>query len=476
MKKIAILGQPNVGKSSLFNRFARRRIAITSDVAGTTRDVKKEFVDFDGQEAQILDTGGIDESSELFKKVGNKAIEAAEEADIVLYMVDGKALPDERDKRLFYRLQALGKPIALVVNKIDNDKEEERAWEFAEFGAENLFFVSVSHNRRVGSLTQWIKSHLEEPGELEALLQAGGEEEALENLLARFDDEGAPAEEEENLDEIRVAIIGRTNVGKSSLLNALLGEERAVVSEVAGTTIDPVDERMILEDKTVTFVDTAGLRRRGKIQGIERYALGRTRQMLERSDIALLVLDASAPLTDLDEKIAGLVDEYKLGCIIVLNKWDEAIGSYEEAVAEVRHRFKFLSWAPIITLSAKSKKRVHKVGELILRVFGNYTRRIPTRDLNEVIRQATIRHHIPSLKGKPVNILFASQYAIKPPKIALVSNRPKGLHFSYLRYLTNQLRTHFDLEGTPVVLVPKKRGERDRDADEGRDAHDSRGV
>ena len=463
MKKIAILGQPNVGKSSLFNRFARRRIAITSDLAGTTRDVKKEYIDFDGREAQILDTGGIDDSSELFKKVGNKAIEAAEEADIILYLVDGKALPDDRDKKLFYRLQALGKPIALVVNKIDNDKEEERAWEFSEFGAENLFFVSVSHNRRVGQLIEWVKTHLDAPEETMELLMQDAEEEALENLIESFDETSGALVEEEDLSEIRVAIIGRTNVGKSSLLNALLGEERAVVSEVAGTTIDPVDEKMILGDKTVTFVDTAGLRRRGKIQGIERYALGRTRQMLEKADIALMVLDASAPLSDLDEKIAGLVDEYKLGCIIVLNKWDEALGSYEEVVDEVRYRFKFLSWAPIVTVSAKSKKRVHKIADMILKVFENYTRHIPTRDLNEVIKNATIRHHIPSLRGKPVNILFASQYAIKPPKIALVSNRPKGLHFSYLRYLANQLRENFDLEGTPVVLVPKKRGEREEE-------------
>jgi len=157
------------------------------------------------------------------------------------------------------------------------------------------------------------------------------------------------------------------------------------------------------------------------------------------------------------------VDEYKLGCIIVLNKWDEALGSYEEMVKEIRYRFKFLSWAPIVTISAKSKKRVHKIADMILKVFENYTRHIPTRDLNDVIRQATIRHHIPSHKGKPVNILFASQYAIKPPKIALISNRPRGIHFSYLRYLTNQLRENFDLEGTPLILIPKKRGEREEE-------------
>ncbi len=461
MKKIAILGQPNVGKSSLFNRLAKRRIAITSETAGTTRDVKKEFIDFDGREAEILDTGGIDESSELFRSVKNKAIEAAEEADVILYLVDGKKLPDERDKELFYKLQRLGKPIALVINKIDNDREEERAWEFGEFGAKEMFAISVSHNRRVGKLIEWVKGHLEEPVPMPLI----EDDDALENLIEKFDESGT-LKEEESLDEIGVAIIGRTNVGKSSLLNALLGSERAVVSDVAGTTIDPVDEKMVIGGKTVTFIDTAGLRRRGKIQGIERYALGRTRQMLERADIALLVLDASAPLSELDEKIAGLVDEFKLGCIIVLNKWDEALGSYEEIVDELRYRFKFLSWAPVITVSAKSKKRVHKIADAILKVFENYTRHIPTRELNEVIRQATIKHHIPSFKGKPVNILFASQYAIKPPKIALISNRPRGIHFSYIRYLTNRLRESFDLEGTPVILLPKKRGEREEESEE----------
>ncbi len=459
MKKIAILGQPNVGKSSLFNRFARKRIAITSETAGTTRDVKKEYIDFDGKEAQIVDTGGIDDSSELFRSVKNKAIEAAEEADIILYVVDGKKLPDERDRELFYRLQRLGKPIALVINKIDNDKEEEMAWEFGSFGAKNMFAISVSHNRRVGRLTEWIKSHLEESP---LQIEEDGDH-ALENLIAQFDEAGVLKEEDQDSNEIGVAIIGRTNVGKSSLLNALLGSERAVVSEVAGTTIDPVDEKMILGDKSVTFVDTAGLRRRGKIQGIERFALNRTRQMLERADIALLILDASQPLSELDEKIAGLVDEFKLGCIIVLNKWDKAIGSYEEVVEELRYRFKFLSWAPVITVSAKSKKRVHKINDMILKVYENYTRHIPTKELNEVIKQATIKHHIPSFRGRPVNILFASQYAIKPPKIALVSNRPRGIHFSYIRYLTNQLRENFDLEGTPVILIPKKRGEREED-------------
>ena len=457
MKKIVILGRPNVGKSSLFNRFVKQRIAITSDIAGTTRDIKKELIDFDGKKAEIVDTGGIDDSSELFQSVKNKAIEVAKIADIIIYMVDGKSLPDDHDKEFFYRLQSLKKPIALVINKIDNDNEEERVWEFGEFGAQNQFAISVSHNRRIGQLIEWIKNYL---GESEPILSIDSKDEALEDFISNFDESGT-LKAKENLNEIGVAIIGRTNVGKSSLLNALLGSERAVVSSIAGTTIDPVDEKIILEDKIVTFIDTAGLRRRGKIQGIEWYALNRTRQMLEIADIVLLVLDASMPLSELDEKIAGLIDEYKLGCIIILNKWDKALGSYDEIVDELRYRFKFLNWAPVITVSAKSKKRVHKITDMLLKVYENYTRRIPTQKLNDVIKNATIKHHIPSFKGKAVNILFASQYEIKPPKIALISNRPKGIHFSYIRYLSNQIREKFNLEGTPLTLVPKKRGDRE---------------
>ena len=456
MKKIAILGQPNVGKSSLFNRFVKRRIAITSDIAGTTRDIKKEIVDFDGKEAQIVDTGGIDDSNELFKSIKDKALEVAKIADIIIYMVNGKSLPDDYDKQLFYKLQKLKKPIALVINKIDNDKEEERAWEFSEFGAQYQFAISVSHNRNIGKLIEWIKGFLDE----EKLVLNLNEDNALENLIDYFNEDGTLQNKKE-LTEINVAIIGRTNVGKSSLLNSLLGSERAVVSDIAGTTIDPVDEKIDVEDKTITFIDTAGLRRRGKIQGIEKYALNRTRQMLEKADIALLVLDASMPLSELDEKIAGLVDEYKLGCIIVLNKWDKAIASYDEIVAKLRYRFKFIGWAPIITVSAKSKKRVHKIKDMIIKVFKNYTRKIQTSELNDVVKNATIKHHIPSYKGKQVNILFASQYEIKPPKIALISNRPQGIHFSYLRYLSNQIRDNFDLLGTPIILVPKMRGERE---------------
>jgi GTP-binding protein len=455
LKTIALIGLPNVGKSSLFNRIAKERIAITSDIAGTTRDVRYREVEIEGRFCILADTGGLEDTNEMFENVKKQSLKAAKTADVILFLADGKVLPSDKEKKLFFELQKLNKPIALVINKIDNEKEEERAWEFYQFGAQNIFTISVSHNRGVIKLLSWLTQFLPQ-SEQQQLIE--DEDIPLEEFLS-------PKEEIED-DTINVAIIGRVNVGKSSLLNAILGEERSVVSSIAGTTIDPVDETMIYEGMKLNFVDTAGIRKRGKIEGIEKYALNRTRSMLERADIALLILDASEPLTELDERIASLIDEYQLGSIIVLNKWDKAMSSYEESVKELRYKFKFLSYAPIITLSALSKKRVHKINELIIRIFNNYSFRIPTSKLNEVIKDAAIKHQIPSDKGRLVKIYFATQFDIKPPRIALVMNRPKRLHFSYKRYLVNKLRESFELEGSPVILIPRARGEKDESTDE----------
>lgn len=447
MKTIALLGRPNVGKSSLFNRLARKRIAITSDISGTTRDTQYQEILIDEKPCQIIDTGGLDEGNLLFDKIKEKSIETANEADILLYLVDGKFYPDEEDQKLFYQLSKLNKPIALVVNKADNKQERERAWEFGNFGVKNLFIVSVSHNHGIDDLTNWISSLLPK-NESETIFE--DDEESLEDFLS---------EELSENSEINIGIIGRVNVGKSSLLNALVGRDRAIVSEVAGTTIDPVDDVVFFNEYSLNFVDTAGLRRRGKIEGIEKYALNRTEAILEKSDIALLVLDASTPLTELDERIAGLVEKFNLSVIIVLNKWDIANKEFKEAILDVRDRFKFLSFAPIITVSALSKKRVVKIFDLIVKVYENYKKRVPTSKLNTLIKEAQLKHPIPSQQGKLVKIYFATQFDVKPPKIALVMNRPRALHFSYKRYLINHLRKNIDFEGSPIVLFPRKRGE-----------------
>ena len=458
MKKVILLGRPNVGKSSLFNRLARARIAITSDVAGTTRDVNKTEINIDDRECLLIDSGGLDESSKLFAAVQKRSLAEANEADIIVFMVDGKLYADEIDKKLFYAINRLGKPTALVVNKVDGKRDEERAKDFISFGAKKLFEISVSHNSGTDELCEWIYSHLEPA---KTSIEDDESDESGDSLRnSRF---------KSNIDyenkAIKVGIIGRVNVGKSSLLNALVGQNRSVVSDIAGTTIDPVNEKISVNDgnkeREIEFVDTAGIRRRGKIEGIEKYALNRTQKMLENADIAVLVLDSAEGINELDERIAGLVCQFNLGVIIVLNKWDLKSGDdkeFDKMSREIRDKFKFLAYAPIISLSATSKKRVEKLKELICAVYKNYTIKLPTSRLNEVIAAATKAHPIPREHGRAVRIYYAAQFDTAAPKIALVMNKPKCLHFSYLRYLQNQLRASFELGGTPVILVPRGRG------------------
>ena len=466
MKKVILLGRPNVGKSSLFNRLARARIAITSEVAGTTRDVNKTEINIDDRECLLIDSGGLDESSKLFAAVQKRSLAEANEADIIVFMVDGKLYADEIDKKLFYAINRLGKPTALVVNKVDGKRDEERAKDFISFGAKKLFEISVSHNSGTDELCEWIYSHLE-PAKTSI-------DESIEDFLADFDESLLESDEsnsrfKSNIDyenkAIKVGIIGRVNVGKSSLLNALVGQNRSVVSDIAGTTIDPVNEKISVNDgskeREIEFIDTAGIRRRGKIEGIEKYALNRTQKMLENADIAVLVLDSAEGINELDERIAGLVCQFELGVIIVLNKWDLKSGDdkeFDKMSREIRDKFKFLAYAPIISLSATSKKRVEKLKELICAVYKNYTIKLPTSRLNEVIAAATKAHPIPREHGRAVRIYYAAQFDTAAPKIALVMNKPKCLHFSYLRYLQNQLRASFELGGTPVIIVPRGRG------------------
>lgn len=456
MQKIILVGKPNVGKSSLFNRLARRRIAITSDVSGTTRDTNKAEIAVHDKKCILVDSGGLDDSSELFRNVKEKTMREAKSCDAIIYMVDGKNFPDDEDKAMFYALLRLGIPTALVINKIDSKKDEQRAWEFDSFGAKDTFFISVSHNAGIDEISDWIYKHLKD--EIKPDL-----DEDFDDFLENYDEEGELNFDEKN---IKVGIIGRVNVGKSSLLNALVKDARAVVSDVAGTTIDPVNETFVYEDRVIEFVDTAGIRKRGKIEGIERYALNRTESVLENTDIALLVLDSSEPLTELDERIAGLASKFNLGVIIVLNKWDKSEADFDKLAFEIRDRFKFLAYAPIISVSALGGKRVHKIYSLIFEVYKNFTQKIQTSKLNDAIADATRTHPIPRDKGKSVKIYYAVQFGFAPPKIALVMNKPKCLHFSYKRYLTNKLRENFDLSGTPIVLIPKNKSGDTEEANE----------
>ncbi|HHI9651557.1 TPA: ribosome biogenesis GTPase Der [Campylobacter jejuni] len=458
MQSIILIGKPNVGKSSLFNRMARQRIAITSDISGTTRDTNKTQIHIHSKKAMLIDSGGLDESDELFKNVKKNTLKVAKESDIILYLVDGKLVPDDEDRQIFYSLKKLGKPIALVVNKVDNKKDEERAWEFANFGVKEIFNLSVTHNVGLDELYEWLEKFLHE----EFLIP--DEEENLEDFLEHYEEGKEFQFKEVDQNHIRVGIVGRVNVGKSSLLNALVKQERSVVSSIAGTTIDPVNESIVYKDKVIEFVDTAGIRKRGKIQGLERFALNRTEKILSHSQIALLVLDAHEGFNELDERIAGLVAKHYLGVIIVLNKWDKSEMDFDKTVKELRlDRFKFLAYAPVISVSALSGKRVHVLLDKILQIFENFTQKIQTSKLNTLIENATRAHPLPHDYGKLVKIYYVVQYDLAPPKIALIMNRPKALHFSYKRYLQNQIRKEFNFEGVPLVIASRKKGSKEND-------------
>ncbi|MFP6257701.1 ribosome biogenesis GTPase Der [Helicobacter pylori] len=447
LKTIAILGQPNVGKSSLFNRLARERIAITSDFAGTTRDINKRKIALNGHEVELLDTGGMAKDALLSKEIKALNLKAAQMSDLILYVVDGKSIPSDEDLKLFREVFKINPNCFLVINKIDNDKEKERAYAFSSFGIPKSFNISVSHNRGISALIDAILSALDLNQIIEQDLDA--------DILESLETPNNALEETKEEEIIQVGIIGRVNVGKSSLLNALTKKERSLVSSVAGTTIDPIDETILIGDQKICFVDTAGIRHRGKILGIEKYVLERTQKALEKSHIALLVLDVSAPFVELDEKISSLADKHSLGIILILNKWDIRYAPYEEIMATLKRKFRFLEYAPVITTSCLKTRHIDEIKHKIIEVYECFSKRIPTSLLNSVIFQATQKHPLPSDGGKLVKVYYATQFATKPPQISLIMNRPKALHFSYKRYLINTLRKEFNFLGTPLILNAK---------------------
>ncbi|MCQ2846059.1 ribosome biogenesis GTPase Der [Helicobacter pylori] len=447
LKTIAILGQPNVGKSSLFNRLARERIAITSDFAGTTRDINKRKIALNGHEVELLDTGGMAKDALLSKEIKALNLKAAQMSDLILYVVDGKSIPSDEDIKLFREIFKINPNCFLVINKIDNDKEKERSYAFSSFGIPKSFNISVSHNRGISALIDAVLNALNLNQIIEQDLDA--------DILESLETPNNALEETKEEEIIQVGIIGRVNVGKSSLLNALTKKERSLVSSVAGTTIDPIDETILIGDQKICFVDTAGIRHRGKILGIEKYALERTQKALEKSHIALLVLDVSAPFVELDEKISSLADKHSLGIILILNKWDIRYAPYEEIMATLKRKFRFLEYAPVITTSCLKARHIDEIKHKIIEVYECFSKRIPTSLLNSVISQATQKHPLPSDGGKLVKVYYATQFATKPPQISLIMNRPKALHFSYKRYLINTLRKEFNFLGTPLILNAK---------------------
>ncbi|MGI0407308.1 ribosome biogenesis GTPase Der [Helicobacter himalayensis] len=483
MKTIAILGKPNVGKSSLFNRLCKEQSAITSDFSGTTRDIKKGVCVVNNTPLILLDSGGIDANqnaelesnkkalkhaqkrAELFKQVSEASLKAGADSDLVLYVVDGRAEIDEEDTRIIRGLQKKVR-VFLVLNKIDNDKLKLEAWKFSALGVKEMFFISVAHNRGISTLQDSIARALDlqsQDAQIQNLAILQNQNTSQDVSIEEFIADSAHNQDENQ--EIHIGIIGRVNVGKSSLLNALLGQNRSIVSEIAGTTIDPVDESTEFENKTLRFIDTAGIRRAGKIEGIEKYALDRTNKALSKSHIALLVLDCSQPFVELDEKITSLVPKHNLGIIIVLNKWDIARADFKSIKQEIKYKFKFLDYAPMVCVSAKDRRNINALKKKILEVWRNFNHRIPTAKLNDIISKATTKHHLPSDRGKIVKIYYATQFGICPPQISLVMNRPNALHFSYKRYLINTLREECDFSGVPIVIeARKKSSQRDEDS------------
>jgi len=435
---VAIVGRPNVGKSTLFNRIIGRNFAIVEDMPGVTRDRNYAQAMWMDKHFLLIDTGGFEPETDdlMLLKMREQTTLAVEEADIIIFLMDGKEglLPADID--VSQTLRASGKPVLYAVNKVDGERHEGSLPDFYRLGIDTLFPLSAQHGQGFSDLLD-----------------------ALAKLLPE-----SPQEPEEAADEPpRIAIIGRPNVGKSSFVNALIGEDRMIVSPVAGTTRDAVDSVYQYYGRKYTLVDTAGIRSRGKIsQGVEKYSVMRAMKGIERADVALVLIDASEGITEQDERIVGLAHEAGKGIIIVLNKWD-LVPDKEEAfkrfMSDVQQRLKFVDYAPVITLSAQTRQRITKVFDEIDKVMAEACRRVPTSELNRVFERLAARHEPPLYRGKRVKYYYITQVSIKPPTFIVFVNFPDGVHFSYIRYIENNLREAFGFHGTPIRIFPKHRHE-----------------
>jgi GTP-binding protein len=430
---VAIVGRPNTGKSTLLNRIVGRPQAIIENLPGTTRDRNLADVAWQGKEFTLVDTGGLEIAPETSLAQGVKAQvdNAINEANLLLLLVDAKDGLIPADREIADKLRKTGKPVLVVANKADNQRLETEALEFYELGLGELFIISAHHGRGVAELLDRIASLLPAPPS------------------------AVPRQE-----PIKVAIAGRPNVGKSMLLNALVGEERCLVDEKPGTTRDAIDTMFDCGGQNILFIDTAGIRRRGKVQaGIEKYSVARTLRAIDRADIVLLVLDAIEIATAQDTHIAGYVQEVAKGIIIVVNKWDLIRDKDVAGVTKtIRSQFKFASYAPILYTSAKTGRGVDKVMPEVLHVYQERQKRLPTAAVNSIIQQAVTAHVRPRDKGKELKVFYATQADINPPTFVFFTNDTKLIHFSYRRFLENRLRQAYDFTGTPLRLIFKNRG------------------
>lgn len=432
LQTVALVGRPNVGKSTIFNKLVGERISIIEDTPGVTRDRIYSTANHKGHEFNLIDTGGIDGSIEKFNDLIKAQAEVAiDEADLVLFIVDGKETLTQNDFIVRDMLRVSNKKVIVVINKVDSKKSEENIYDFYELGFDTYIPVSGEHGTGFYEL----------------------KDEIINNLDKK------EIKEEEN--KLKFSVIGRPNVGKSSLINALLNEERVLVSDVPGTTRDAIDTTLKYNGEEFIVIDTAGMRKKGRIyESIEKYSLLRSMRAIERSDICLLVINAEEGIIEHDKHIAGYALEKGKGLIIVVNKWDKVEGpNIKEYMKKVRSEFQFLTYAPIVFTSALTKRRIHTIMPEVLKVGENISREIPTSLLNKVISDAYALNIPPSYKGKRLKIFFSNQSGIKPPKFTFHVNNKELVHFSYERYLENKIRENFDFEGTPIELQFKNRSE-----------------
>ncbi len=434
MKKIvALVGRPNVGKSTLFNKLVGKKISIIEDSPGVTRDRIYSDVTYGNYQFSLIDTGGIDVTNDMFNNEIKVQVEIAiNESDVIIFVVDALEGLNANDYEVCEMLRKTNKKVIVAINKIDNKNSMNHKYDFYELGFSNYVEISAEHNSGVYEL--------------------------LDLVVSDFD------EFEEDTDErVKFSIIGRPNVGKSSLVNALLNEERVIVSPIAGTTRDSVDSILKYKGEEYVVIDTAGIRKQGKIyEKIEKFSLIRSLRAINRSDICILVIDSTTGITSHDKHIVGMALEAGKGLIIVVNKWDIpnelSINEYDKLI---RSEFNFLSYVPIVFVSAKEKKRIHLIMEEVEKIKNNISKEVKTSLLNDVIRDAYILNLPPSYKGKRLKIYFVNQEGIKPPKFVFHVNNKNLVHFSYYRYLENKIRESFDFYGTPIVLKFKNRGDND---------------
>lgn len=429
---VAIIGRPNVGKSSLFNRLSGDKLAITDDASGITRDRLYTKCEWLNQEFSIIDTGGIELKNVPFmEEIKAQAQLAIDEADVIILVTDGRVGVTNGDKDVIKILHKSKKPVIVAANKIDDVKFMDNIYEFYNLGVDDVIAVSALHGIGVGDLLDKLVELLPEKKE------------------KRYDD------------AVEFCIIGQPNVGKSSLTNAILGTERVIVSDIAGTTRDAIDSKFTRDGKNYVVIDTAGIRKQGKIyENAEKYSVLRAIKAIERSEVVLFVLDGTKEIEEQDKRIAGYAAEYNKAVIIVVNKWD-AVDKDEKSMKEftekIRKNFLFISYAPIVFVSALKNQRIQTLFEQIKIVYENYNRRIATNVLNDIILDASIMNQAPIFNGDRIRVYYGSQVDTKPPTFVLFVNDPNYMHFSYQRYLENRFRSAFMLEGTPIKLILRKR-------------------